>query len=95
MIKHFELKIYRGKTVTDTPEYSAIGGGDDWVNHIRLKFSGFNGSISLSLEDFWRNVLNNKIESCNQLLEGYETIIKHENTMLLREPFTVELRAEF
>ena len=95
MIKSFELNIYRGQTVTDTPEYSVIGAGDDWANHTRLKFPGFDGSISLSLEDFWLNVLNNKTESCVQLLEGYETIIKYGDTMQLKEPFMVELKAQF
>lgn len=95
MISQFELKIYKGSRTEGETEYEAAGEGDEWSKYSRISFSGFDGSIKLSLEDFWQFAIENKLEAYQRQLEGYESIVKFGDVMQLKEQYTAVLKAKY
>ena len=95
IIKSFTLKVYQGKSITEKPHFSKRGQGNDWVNYTRLRFPGFDETISLSLEDVWRRAINHNLERYQKTIEGYETIVKFGQTKQLVEVFTAVVELEY
>lgn len=91
----FNLKLYQGKKPGDEPDYEATGEGEEWTNYTSLKFPGFDGSVVISLEDFWHYVLSKNLNSHQQLLEGRETIVKFGNVTQLKEYYTAIVEIEY
>ena len=89
MNKRFQLKIFRDKKVADEPEATYTGSMDELTAYQVLKLAGFDGRITLRLDDFWNKVIEEGLSEYIATLTGYETIIKFGNTMQLKELFTV------
>ena len=89
MSKRFQLKVFRGKKVIEEPETTYSGCMDELTAYQVLKLAGFDGRITLRLDEFWNKVIQEDLVAYTTTLTGYETIIKFGNTMQLKEPFTV------
>ena len=95
MITFFALTLYQGLDKSGTMVYQTKGIEKDIEDNQWFKFPGFDGVISLSLSSVWESALAHKHQYIEQRVYGYETIIKYNNTMQLKEPFTLILEIEY
>lgn len=90
----FRITIYLGNSVPNKnslvePEREITGSGDEHLQYQHLRVNGFDGGASLSLVDFWKTILEQKLTSYTTTLTGRETIFKFGKTMQLKHNFTV------
>jgi len=92
--KSFELRIFSGQTNQGKCEFETKIEPSEWPQFLQVKLPGFDGSVSVSLEEFWASALQSNQTYYSQAVFGYETIIKFNNTQQLKVPYLVELKVE-
>ncbi|MEH6502824.1 MAG: hypothetical protein V7682_02860 [Cycloclasticus sp.] len=95
VVKSFLVEVFNGKKMDAEPEYTFQGENDEWLEYQNLRLQGFDGSISIQLENIWREVLNQQKSYFIAPVVGYETIIKFGNTMQIKTPFTVKISISY
>jgi len=91
VIKSFLVEIFSGSSIEGEAEYTCHGINDEWLDYQLVKLPGFDGVITVSLENVWQQALKGN-ESCYIVpVIGYETIIKFGDTMQMKSHFTVKL----
>ncbi len=95
MINKFNLKIYNGSSTKGKPVFTAAGNGDYWKSYITINLPGFDGTIVLSLAEFWDKVLKVNLNQYQESIYGFETIIKFGDTMQLKELFIVVVEVDY
>lgn len=78
MVKQYLLIICRGKSDSGDPERVYNLSSEDFAKYAILKLTGFSGSITLRLDGFFTNLIENDLASHTEMLSGYETISKFE-----------------
>lgn len=94
-VESFVLRLYRGRAATGDPELSVSGNGEEWKDYLRVRVPGFDGAVSVSLENFWSAVLGQRLESAESEVTGLETIVKFGGTMQLKETFTAVIEVAY
>ena len=95
MLTKFHLVLHRGKSASGPAELDVHGVGDERLAYSVVRRPGFDGSITVRLEDAWRRVIEGRLPRLAAPVTGLETIVKFGKTMQLRESFTVVIEAEF
>ncbi|MFL0803507.1 MAG: hypothetical protein K6L81_07290 [Agarilytica sp.] len=86
-IASFELNIYAGAGENSEPVYSCSGLGDEWLQYMQVRLPGFDGTMLLRLEGFWRTVAEEMPSRYSEQITAYETIVKMGDTMQLKSIF--------
>lgn len=92
-VAEFYVEVSSKRTVGEVgAEYERTGSGKDWQQCMRLSFEGFNNSRILSLDDIWRDLIENKKTKFTGEVLALETIVKFGDTMQLETPYKVQIK---
>lgn len=92
-VAEFYVEISSKRTVSDVgAEYEITGTGTDWHDCMTLSFEGFNDSRILSLDNIWRDLIENKKAKFSGEVLARETIVKFGDNVQLETPYNVEIR---
>lgn len=92
-VTEFSVEVSSKRTVGNVgKEYGITGTGTDWLDCMTLSFEGFNDSRILSLDDIWRDLIENKKAKFSGEVLARETIVKFGDNVQLEIPYKVEIR---
>lgn len=88
-IKSFELELFPHQKLSAEMVARFVGDGGDWQDYQIIKVSGFDGSQTINLTEFWCAVFEHQKCDYQRDVVGRETIVKWSDTTVLKEHFTL------
>ena len=85
----FRIIVYEGSSTEAAATYE--NDLTSWADYEGLRMPGFDGSYSLSLSGLWAEFFAKDHAAVEQVLTGYETIVKFGDTMQLKQAFRVTI----
>lgn len=88
-LDHFQASIFAGSQTTGETVMDFSGNGQQWQEYLTIKVPGFDGSQTVTLNDFWLEVFSHQSSKITAKLTGLETITKFGNSQQIKMPFTI------
>lgn len=87
----FSLRLYAGAKTTGDAEFESIIPYIKREEYRTLYLPGFDGRITIQLNDLWLQFENEELTTLTQEVTGYETIVKFSTTMQVENRYTAIL----